>query len=534
MSQDPGAAPRRFDRRQFLAAGSGAALATLGGCQSVPVVDPGPAEPASHRPPTGYLFGLGVASGEPLPDSVVLWTRLAPDPLNGGGMPPAPVAVGWEVAEDAAMQRVVARGCAEARAEWAHAVHVEAKGLRPARWYWYRFHAQGQASPVGRTRTAPAPSAAPQRLGFAVASCQDFQNGYYGAYRHMARESIDFVLHLGDYIYEYPARPDRVRRHRGGETVTLADYRNRYAQYRADPDLQAAHAALPWLAVWDDHEVENDYADDRSEKRTAPADFLRRRAAAYRAYFEHMPLPPGMAPTGPRLPLYRRRAFGDLVDLFLLDGRQYRSDQACPGPRFGGQVVNPDKCAELADPRRTLLGAEQERWLFQGIAQRRGRWTVIGQQLLMASLIQTTREGEPGIWTDGWDGYPVARRRLADHLADAKVPNPVVLGGDIHSYWVSEVKRDYRDPRSPPVASEFVATSISSSGVPQSVVDAGLKLPHVKFAEARWRGYIRCTVTPRLWRSDLQTVDTIARPDARLATLRSFAIEAGRAGPQVA
>jgi len=533
MSDHAREVAQTLDRRKFIVAGS-SALAGLAGCQSVPAVDPGPAEPTTHRPRTGYLFALGVASGEPMPDSVVLWTRLAPDPLKGGGMAPAPVPVQWEIAEDEAMQLVVRRGQVSARSESAHAVHVEAQGLRPDRWYWYRFHARGEASPIGRTRTAPSPSASPGRLSFAVASCQDFQNGYYGAYRHMARESVDFVLHLGDYIYEYAGRPGRVREHRGGETVTLADYRNRYAQYRADPDLQAAHAAFPWLAVWDDHEVENDYAGSHSEKQTPAAEFLRRRAAAYRAYFEHMPLRPSMAPRGPRLPLYRRRTFGALVDLFLLDERQYRSDQACPGPRFGGQVVNPDKCVELADPRRTMLGAEQERWLYQGTARSRGRWTVIGQQLLMGSLTQTTREGEPGVWTDGWDGYPAARRRIADHLIAAKVSNPVVLGGDIHSYWVTDLKQDYRDPRSPTLASEFVATSISSAGVPQVIVDAGLKLPHIKFAESRFRGYIRCTVTPTLWRSDLQTVDTIARPDAKLATLKSFAVEAGRPGPQPA
>lgn len=521
-----------MDRRRFLAASTGALA--LAGCQSVPTIEPGPMEPASHRPQKGYLFALGVASGEPLPDSVVLWTRLAPDPLDGGGMPPAPVPVQWEIAEDAAMRRVVRRGEVVARAEWAHSVHAEARGLAPGRWYWYRFRAGGEASLVGRTRTAPAPSASPDRLRFAVACCQDFQNGYYSAYRHMAREALDFVLHLGDYIYEYGARTGRVRQHRGGETVTLADYRNRYAQYRADPDLQAAHAAFPWLAVPDDHEVENDYADDKSEKRTPRADFLRRRAAAYKAYFEHMPLRPGMAPRGPRLPLYRRRSFGDLVDLFLLDGRQHRSDQACPGPRWGGQVINPDKCAALADPRRTMLGAEQEHWLLQGTTRSRGRWTVLGQQLLMASLVQPMPSGELGVWSDGWDGYPAARRRLADHLLAAKVPNPVVLGGDIHSFWVTDIKQDDRDPRSPTVASEFVATSISSAGVPASVTAAGMRLPHIKLAEARWRGYLRCNVTPRLWRSDLRTVDSIARPEAGLATLESFAVEAGHPGPQAA
>ena len=480
------------------------------------------------------MFALGVASGEPLPDSVVLWTRLAPDPLNGGGMASAPVPVRWEIAEDEAMRRVVRRGEAVARSERAHAVHVEAHGLAPDRVYWDRFSARGEASPIGRTRTAPSAGAHLARLRFAVASCQDFQNGYYSAYRHMAREELDFVLHLGDYIYEYAGNPKRMRQHVGGETVTLADYRNRYAQYRTDPHLQAVHAAFPWLAVTDDHEVENDYARDQSEKRTPRAAFLARRAAAYRAYYEHMPLRPAMAPHGAGLRLHRRRRFGDLVDLFLLDVRQYRSDQACPGPRWGGQVVNPDKCAALADPRRTMLGAAQERWLFEGAARSSGRWTVLGQQLLMASLIQPMQNGELGVWSDGWDGYPGARRRLADHLAAAKVPNTIVLGGDIHSFWVTEIRQDYRATRAPAVASEFVTTSITSSGVPQIITDAGKKLPYIKLAEARWRGYLRCTVTPGVWRTDLQAVDTIARPEANLSTFKSFAVEAGRPGPQPA
>ena len=516
-SRDPG-----LDRRKFLAAGA-AALALSG--------RPAVAQAETGRRP---LFSLGVASGEPAPDSVVLWTRLAPDPLRGGGMPPAPVAVRWEIADDEAMRRVVRRGSAVARAEWAHSVHVETQGLAPDRWYWYRFAAGGEESPIGRTRTLPALASSPQILRFAVASCQDFQNGYYSAYRHMARESLDLVLHVGDYIYEYPARAGRVRQHVGGDTVTLADFRNRYAQYRSDPDLQAAHAAFPWFAVPDDHEVENDYANDQSENRTPPREFLRRRAAAYRAYFEHMPLRPAMAPQGPDIPLYRRRGFGKLVDLFLLDERQYRTDQACPGPRWGGQVVNPETCAELVDPSRTMLGPAQERWLQQGTARSRGRWTVLGQQLLMASLLQPQRNGEPGVWTDGWDGYPLARRRLADHLVAAKVPNPIVLGGDIHSFWVADIKQDYRNPAAPAVASEFVGTSITSANVPKSITEAGLKLPYIKLADARFHGYLRCTVTPRLWRTDLQTVDTVASAEANLATLKSFVVEPGRPGPQAA
>ncbi|MCW5771987.1 MAG: alkaline phosphatase D family protein [Rhodospirillaceae bacterium] len=528
-------ARERIGRRSVIVGGASAGAIgalSLSGCHTMPAPASAATPPASHLPRLGALFALGVASGEPLPHSVVLWTRLAPDPLNGGGMAPAPVPVRWEIAEDEQFKRIRRRGTAIARAEWAHSVHVEVAGLDPGRWYWYRFAARGETSPVGRTRTAPAPGAAVDRLRFAAASCQDFQNGYYSAYRHMAREDLDFVLFLGDYIYEYAARPNRVRRHVGGDCTTLADYRNRYAQYRTDADLQAAHARFPWFAIPDDHEVQNDYAGDHSEKLTPRAAFLRQRAAAYRAYFEHMPLSPAMAPRGDHIPIFRRRRFGSLLDLFLLDERQYRTAQACPGPRHGGQVVGADTCAELRDPRRTMLGAAQERWLGRSLSHAQARWTAIGQQLLMASLIQPTREGNPGVWTDGWDGYPLARQRLIDRLVEARVPNPIILGGDIHSFWVTDIKRDFRDATSPTVASEFVATSISSSGVPQIIIDAGLKLPYVKFAASRWRGYLRCTVTPRAWQTDLQAVETIARPDAALTTLRRFVVEPGRPGPQ--
>ncbi len=369
-------------RRGLMLAGAAAALAG-----SAPARAQAPPPPS----PQQRLFALGIASGEPLSDSVVLWTRLAPAPLEGGGMPPAPVTVRWELAEDEGMRRIVRRGRAVAVREWAHSVHVEVAGLRPGRWYWYRFDALGEASAVGRTRTAPTPGSPVDRLRFAFASCQDYESGHYGAYRQMAQEEHDFVLFLGDYIYEYAARANRVRAHRGGEAVSLADYRNRYALYRTDPSLQAAHAAAPWLVVPDDHDVENDYADFHSEKRTPPGEFLRRRAAAYRAYYEHMPLRPAMAPQGASLQFYRRRGWGALADLFITDGRQYRSDQACPGPRWGGQVVSLAKCKELADPRRTMFGAAQERWLAAGTTRSRATWTVFGQQMMLASLIQPTQ-----------------------------------------------------------------------------------------------------------------------------------------------
>jgi alkaline phosphatase D len=482
------------------------------------------------------VFLLGIASGEPAPDGAVLWTRLAPDPLHGGGMGPEDVPVRWELAADDRFGRIVRSGTAIASHRLAHSVHLELAGLEPARPYWYRFHALGETSPVGRTRTAPRPQDRPAQLRFAVASCQHYEHGYYTAYRHMAREDLDLVLHLGDYIYENGVsnHPLAVRRHLGRETRTLAEYRNRYALYKSDPDLQAAHAAFPWLAVWDDHEVENDYAGAVSEERSEPTAFLKRRAAAYQAYFEHMPLSPRMAPRGADATIYRRRSFGNLVDLLLLDCRQYRSPQACRGPqRWGGQVIGLD-CPELRDRQRVILGPVQERWLSAQLAASRANWTVLGQQMLMASLIQPTASGEPGVWSDGWDGYPEARRRLLAQMEQHSDRNFVALGGDIHSFWSTELRTDFTSSRARAVGSEFVATSISSRGIPSSITDAAKRMPHIRFAEGRYRGYLRCTVLPSAWIADFAAVDSVRSRDASLRTLARFAVERGRPGPQVA
>ncbi|MBD2018750.1 alkaline phosphatase D family protein, partial [Leptolyngbya sp. FACHB-36] len=274
------------------------------------------------------LFSLGVASGEPLPDGVVLWTRLAPEPLNGGGMPPQPMSVQWQVAVDEQMRRVVQRGTTIAVPELAHSVHVEVNGLEPARWYWYRFQAGDQQSSIGRTRTAPALTSHVDRLRFAFASCQHYEHGYYAAYRDMAAADLDFVVHLGDYIYEGAATTGESRQHNGSDLVTLEQYRDRYALYKTDPDLQAAHAAFPWIVTWDDHEVAGNYANLTANGQSQQA-FLQRRASAYQAYYEHMPLRRSSRPQGANLQLYRRFSFGDLAEFNVLDTRQYRSKQPC-------------------------------------------------------------------------------------------------------------------------------------------------------------------------------------------------------------
>jgi alkaline phosphatase D len=323
-------------------------------------------------------FTLGVASGEPSSDGVVIWTRLAPNPLADdglGGMPARAVDVEWEVAADERFTRVEQRGIATAAPKLAHSVHVELTGLRPGAEYFYRFRTAGHVSPAGHTRTTPAPgSLAPLTMCFA--SCSNYEQGLFTAYRRLAEEQPDLVVHLGDYQYEYAAgttmMPDgTVREHVGPETVTLANYRQRYAQYKTDPDLQAAHAAAPWLAVFDDHELADNWADETPE-RPQPA-FRNRRAAALRAYYENMPLRRSSMPRGINMQLYRRMHWGDLATFHMLDTRQYRADQAC------GDKSKSD-CAERRDVTRSMLGPRQERWLLNGFQRSRARWDLLGQQ----------------------------------------------------------------------------------------------------------------------------------------------------------
>ena len=476
-------------------------------------------------------FTLGVASGDPAPDGFVLWTKIAPKPLErGGGMPLRPVEVKWTAATSERMRQVVREGTAVAHPELGHAVHVEVDGLDAGRWYWYRFRAGGEVSAIGRTRTTPAANGGVDRLRVAVASCQQYEQGFFTAYRHMLADDLDMVIHVGDYIYESSWGRDHVRTHGAPEPHTLDDYRIRHALYKGDPDLQAAHAAYPWVLTWDDHEVQNDYANDRSEDLHAPEWFLQRRAAAYKAYYEHMPLRRQMVPFGPHMRIFTRVSFGRLAQIHLLDDRQYRSPQPCAAPGRGGANVVED-CAERLDPRLTMLGGAQESWLQAGLDRSPARWNVLAQQTLMAQL---DRKPGPGqlFWTDGWDGYPAARRRLLDYLGRRKPANPIVVGGDVHSFWVTDLKADFDDPRSPVVGTEFVGTSITSQfRRRQEEVDALLAdNPHIKLANGARRGYLRMEITPARLRADLRTVRGVARPRAEADTLASFVVEDGRPG----
>lgn len=497
-----------------MATAAGAALALpMVGCTT-----------ASTGQREGYPFTLGVASGDPLSDGVVLWTRLAPDPLNGGGMPMKPVTVIWEVAADPGMKKIVRNGGVLARPEIAHSVHVEVDGLEPGREYWYRFWSEKDASQIGRTRTAPAAGATVDRLRFAFCGCQHYEMGYFTAFRHLANENADFVFHTGDYIYEYGerrrGRPPRVRSHTGKEVYSLADYRNRYALYKSDPDLIAAHASAPFIVSWDDHEVDNNWAGDSDQDGTPPALFDLRRAAAFQAYYEHMPLRKSALPGGARLRLFRRLRFGDLIDFNVLDTRQHRSDQSC-GDRWRAD------CADALDPSRTMLGSAQERWLVDNLASASAKWTVLAQQVPSYRLL-SPRGGKRLLNMDKWDGYPAARQRLYTALVERRAPNPVVLSGDIHAHMAAELRLDFDDPSSPRFGVEFTNTSVTSGGDGTDQWGRWDRIsaanPHLKYHSNR-RGYVVCDVTPERWLTEFKVVDKVTERDAPIRTAHRMVVE---------
>jgi alkaline phosphatase D len=514
------------DRRGFLRTVGGTATVGLSGFTLT-----GRAQ--ARRQATGRFdadpFTLGVASGDPLPDSVVLWTRLAPDPLEPkGGLSDEPVPVLWEVATDESMSDVVQRGVTLARSDLAHSVHVDVDGLSPGTEYYYQFRAGNESSPVGHTKTAPAPDASLDSFSFAFASCQSWPSGYYTAYEDMAQDDLDLVIHLGDYIYEYPIPPSagerstEIPRRFNTEMMTLEQYRLRHALYKTDSDLQAAHAAFPWLVTWDDHEVENNYADEVSENDVPPEYFLERRANAYQAYFEHMPLRPSRMPRGPDLPLYRRFTFGELAEFNVLDTRQYRSDQT-------GSVE------EARDSNRTLLGDVQEDWLLDGLASSGSQWNVLAQQVPFAA---TDENPDPDVENfgagDKWDGYRADRDTVRDFMTDRPDLNPVVITGDVHRNYVYNIKADFENPDSATVGTEYIGTSISSGGDGSGTTVYGgtANEPYRRFYNDN-RGYVRCTITPEQWKTDYRVVSGVEQPNGSVRTIASFVTDAGDPGAQL-
>ena len=478
-----------------------------------------------------YPFSLGVASGSPSHEGVVLWTRLM------GDLPPRALDVRWEVSSDERFVKIVQRGVQAALPELAHSVHAEVRGLEPDRWYFYRFIAGDAVSPTGRTRTFPAPESTAGKLRLAYASCQRWDHGYFSAWKHMTQENLDAVLFLGDYIYEYPAAANPVRVPTGGWVLSLADYRARYALHRSEPELQAMHAACPWLVTWDDHEVQNDYAG------LAPGsggpevtDFAARRAAAYQAFYEHMPVRAsaltralaGLA-GGAEMRIYSQQRFGRLAHLVMLDDRQYRDPQVCTANgQPGSSTLDPASCPAWSDPARSLLGQAQEQWVDESLARNGATWTVFGQQTLFGQ-----RDTKPGpgqlLWNDGWDGYGAARRRLTDSLQRHRVANPVMLGGDMHENWVGHVKADYADPASAAIGVEFCGTSITSRSAGNDKLAQRLaENPHFIFADSQRRGYGVAEFTPTRLTTTLRVVDDVTRRETRVETLAAFTVEAGR------
>jgi alkaline phosphatase D len=480
---------------------------------------------------SAYPFSLGVASGDPQPDGVVLWTRLAPDPVQGGGMPMALVEVGWEVSGDRTFRTVVQKGVALARPELAHSVHVEASGLEPDREYWYRFRAGTEISQIGRTKTAPRAGADVSQLRFGLCGCSHYETGYFTAYRRLAEEQFDFVIHTGDYIYEGRAdggrNEGRVRQHNSDEIYTLVDYRNRYALYKSDPDLMAAHRSAPFIVSFDDHEVENNYAGDTDENGTPAEVFVLRRAAAYQAYYEHMPLRTASLPAGSNIRIYRRLHFGNLIDLNVLDTRQWRSDQGC-GDGFRN-------CPAALDPGRTMLGAVQEKWLFDNLATAKARWTVLSQQVYSFARDNGKVNPNARYNMDTWDGYAAARTRLYSRLKETRAPNPIVLSGDVHVHFGADLKLDFTDPKSETIGVEFTNTSISAGGdgadVSATWEPTRPDNPHIRYHSAR-RGYVAITATPATMRADFRILDKVTVRDQPIRTGGSVVVEAGRAGSQ--
>ncbi|MEE4200228.1 alkaline phosphatase D family protein, partial [Erythrobacter sp.] len=482
-----------LSRRYALAAFGGSAVAGLSLLAGMRAI----ASPVFSQ----YPFQLGVASGEPLADGFVIWTRLAPDPFEiGYGMPAAPVEVQWSVASDERMETIVASGTAIARPELGHAVHVEVAGLEPNRPYWYRFASGRERSAVGRSKTTPAIGQPIENVRFAIAGCQAYEQGYYTAHRYLAAEEPDFVYCYGDYIYEYRGNRiynswngpvEQVRHHFGQEIYTIEDYRRRYAQYKMDTDLQAAHAVAPWFVVWDDHEIDNNWVSHEDQDGTPTAPFKLRQQMAMQAYYEHMPLRASSMPIGPAMQIYRQARYGDLIDLNLLDTRQYRSDQPC-GDRWGVG------CEDVRAADAQVLGQAQERWLFEQLRTSKSRWQVLAQQVMMMDLDRMPGPDRTEN-LDSWAGYMTPRNRILGQISELGRDSVIVLTGDEHQNYAGELHIDGQRPGKAPIATEFVSTSITSGGDGEvqrsSTVAIQAENECLKWHNSQ-RGYVMCDVTP--------------------------------------
>jgi alkaline phosphatase D len=526
--------PTAQNRRQFLqrtGVASTAAALGLSGRSTAAIGENGQFE---TNP-----FTLGVASGDPLPNSVILWTRLAPDPLTvGGGMPDQSVEVAWTVATDEAMSDTVTSGTATAETATAHTIHVNAGDLDPNTEYYYRFEAGGATSSVGRTKTAPNPGSTVDEFRFGFASCQSWPAGFYTAFEYMAQDELDLIVHLGDYIYEYGVGANGGERGKSipqpfrEETVTLDRYRIQYGLYKSAPGLKKAHASAPWLITRDDHEVDNNWADEvpqDPDKQTTEA-LLKRRAAAFKAYYEHMPFRLEQKPNGPDQKLYRNYTFGDIAEFNVLDTRQYRTDQAC------NDAFAVSDCQERFAEDRTILGENQKAWLLENLESSEATWDVLANQLPIARMdfkAKMTGEQEEGFRMDQWDGY-VADQRAVFKTFEESVRNPVVVTGDFHRSWANDLITAKENSEAV-IGTEFVGTSISSFGDGTDMDGFGRQViadnDNVRYYNGK-RGYTRCTLTPERWETEFRVVEYVTEPDAPVRTDATFTVLDGEPGLQ--
>ena len=518
-------------RRMILgSAAAGAAAALTSGCSvsglngSAPVF-------------RNYPFSLGVASGEPTSEGMVLWTRLAPNPMDpDGGMGDAIVDVAWEIAEDEAFTQIVKTGVERALPGWGHSVHAEVYGLAPGRPYFYRFHAGGVTSETGMTRTAPAYGAGLDAMKIAWFSCAHYEQGFFHAYRDAANQRPDLIIHTGDYIYESSWGP-QVRRHTSPEPYTLEEYRQVHALYRLDPDLQAVSAVAPWLLTWDDHEVDNDYANDVSEQPfVSIEDFYQRRLAAYQAYWENMPLRRRsmLERASGRMRIWGQTVFGDLAEVNMADGRQFKSPMPCPTPEDRGGNMIAASCEERFDENRSYLGMGQERFMNFNFARSGTSWHFLVQPTVFSPLPYINADtNEEIVWSDGWDGYPLARQRLIDMMASREGANPIVLGGDTHCYWVGEIKQDYNDMNSMSVGAEFTTTAVTSHRFNYERDRSNTeRLPYIKHFDSRERGYGLIDLTQERAEVSLRVAEEVKRRDgSAMRDQKRFVVEKGARRP---
>ncbi len=475
--------------------------------------------------PSSNPFTLGIASGDVTSNSAVLWTRLAPQPLRAdGGMPAVNIPISWELSLDANMSRIVRRGEAQAGPALAHSVHIELEDLTPDRAYWYRFATAKHLSPTGRTKTLPGMDGLPRAARFITASCQNYTHGYFIAYAHILAERPDFIIHLGDYIYD-TAYGETFRQHDSEQPpVTLADFRRRHALYKTDPYLKHAHAQLPFFVTIDNHDAVEDNHPDTFKRRTA----------AYQAWYEHMPVSGYRLAGQHAIDMHRRIQFGELLTISLLDPRQFRDQKnLCPDnpyPEYGFGNYR-ERCKEVFAEDRTMLGAVQEQWLADNLIHNEAAWNVIASASPVSSF-EYHLDGKKLHYTGAWDFYPANRQRIKQALSQARIGHPVILSGDLHSFWAIRDALCMQQDKHLPVT-EFVTSSITANWpepLARPVTDNLPHNPHVAFYAPDKRGYLLHEVNQTTWKTTARAIQDVRDRHSPAFNLASFLVENGKPG----